>query len=198
MRTVIVFSLAVVLILSCETYSTRDLERDNPYPFMLKVLIDEGGRTMKFEDRNARMTCDKLPTYDDCTPCEETYDNSGNKCLYDEKTGKYFTADSCMCKGNYHIISQNGLELVIRDPKKARIPSTFMTQIDAEILYLNKPLEGRIMTTKAEIGTTIKQSEGSEVRLLDSYFLDIAGGFEATDGVITLRGGIFYSVKPEQ
>ncbi len=198
MRTLIFFFLSVVLILSCETYSTKDMERDNPYPFMLKVVVEEGGRTMKFEDRNARMTCDKLPTYDDCTPCTETYDSSGNDCLYDPKTGKSFTADSCMCKGNYHILSQNGLELVIRDPKKARVPSTFMTQIDAEILYMNRSLEGRIMTTKAEIGTTIKQSEGSVIQLLDSYYLDIAGGFEATDGVRILRGGIFYSVKPEQ
>lgn len=191
----IIFCLSIITIFSCETYSTRDMERDNPYPFKLAVMIQEGGKIFKFEDQNARMLCDRLPSYDECTPCEESY--SQNECIQDPNTGESFTADSCMCKGNYHIKSQNGLEIVIKDPKKARMPSTFFTGIDAEIIYMNRPLTGKIMLTKSEIGTFIKQSNSSTVLLTDSYFLDIAGGFEANDESISLRSGVFYSVKPE-
>ncbi|MCX7959268.1 MAG: hypothetical protein N3B13_09500 [Deltaproteobacteria bacterium] len=188
--------LNFLVFLSCETYSIKDMEMNNPYPFTIKVLIEENGRKIKFEDTNARMTCDKLPTYDECTPCQET--TSDDKCIYDPDSGKSFTADSCMCKGYYHITSQNGLKLIIKDPKKARTPSTFLTQIDADVLYMNIPLQGKIMLTKSEIETTIKQSDNSTVILTDSFFLDIAGGFEATDGVKTLRGGIFYSTTTEK
>jgi hypothetical protein len=192
----IVILLVVLILASCETYSTRDLERDNPYPFMIRAVVDDANRRILFEDRNARMICDKLPSYDDCVPCEEQYDYSYKECVRDGYNGRYYTADSCMCKGYYHIISHNGLEIILKDPKKARTPSTFITQVDAEIRYMNKSLDGKVMTTKAEIGTTIKQSNNSEVRLLDSYFLDIAGGFEASDGVVSISGGIFYSQKP--
>ncbi len=196
MKKIINFSLLFLLI-SCERYSTRDLERDNPYPFTLMAIIEENGRIIKFEDRAGRMICDRLPAYDECTPCEENYNNPYNECISDPDTGRSFTADSCMCKGNYHILSQNGIELIIKDPKKARVPATFISGIDAEILYLNKPLNGKIITTKSEISTIIQQSYESGVQLTDSYFLDIAGGFEATDGVVSIRGGVFFSVKPE-
>lgn len=197
MKYYLIFVLAVIsFLLSCETYSTRDLERDNPYPFVVRAIIKQGGDPIKFEDRNARMICDDLPAYEECVPCE--YDNPNYMCIYDKDSGVSFTADSCMCKGHYHIISQKGLEIVIMDPKKARTPATFITEIDAKILYMNRPLRGKVMLTKSEIGTIITQSGNSVVQLSDSYFLDVAGGFEATDGVVNISGGIFYSQKPDE
>ncbi len=185
------------IIFSCETLSTKDVERDNPYPFVVRAILKQGGNSIKFEDKNARMICDKLPTYEECNiECHYELVDSTYECVWDSDIEH--NADSCMCLGKYHLITEQGLEIIISDPKKARYPSTFYTGIDVEILYMNKPLNGRVMLTKSELMTTIDRYNDPPIDLTDSYFIDISGGFEATDGVISLSSGIFYSVKPDR
>jgi len=197
MRTVI-YLLVVVMLFACEPDGVSYIERDNPYPFLLRAEIEDGNKRFLLDVRDGRMYCDRLPLYNECVPCEEEYDywDWNKECVYNEIDGRYYTADSCMCKGNYHIVSSYGLEIILKDPKKARYPSTFFTQVDGEIRYMNRSLQGKIMLTKSEIHTIFRQSDSSSVILVNSYFLDVAGGFEGSDGVVTISGGIFYSIKP--